>query len=94
MDIFSVNNVVHDIWSAICGAKLIIGDCTGRNPNVFYELGIAHTLGKPIVLTTQHSHDVPFDVSHVRYLQYDPTVAGMRQFGRALTETIQALGLL
>jgi hypothetical protein len=69
-DIFGATHVIHDIWSLICSAKLIICDCTGKNPNVFYELGIAHTLGKPVILVTQHESDVPFDLRHWRYLHY------------------------
>src|SRR5262249_12547919 len=60
-DFFTSHAVMEDIWGAICDAKVIIADCTGRNPNVFYEIGIAHTIGKPVVLTTQNREDVPFD---------------------------------
>jgi len=41
-----------------------IADCTGRNPNVFYEIGIAHTLGRNVVMITEA--DVPFDLRHLR----------------------------
>jgi hypothetical protein len=40
-----------DVWNSIYSSSIIIADCTGRNPNVFYELGIAHTLGKPVILS-------------------------------------------
>ena len=72
-EIFGTREIMEDIWESICVAKLIIADVTGRNPNVFYELGIAHTLGKECVVLTQNSHDVPFDIKSRRYLQYDPT---------------------
>ena len=48
----------------------MIADCTGRNPNVFYEIGIAHTLGRDVILITQNEADVPFDLRHLRYVQY------------------------
>ena len=44
---------------------------TGRNPNVLYELGIAHALRKPVVLVSSNEDDVPFDVRHVRVIYYD-----------------------
>ena len=55
-EIFGNREIVEDIWESICKARLIIADVTGRNPNVFYELGIAHTLGKEsiVILTTIH----------------------------------------
>jgi hypothetical protein len=38
-----------DVWTAIKGAKAIVADCTGRHPNVFYEIGSAHVLDKKVV---------------------------------------------
>jgi hypothetical protein len=38
---------------------------------VFYELGLAHALGKPGVLVSSNQSDVPFDIQHVRVIYYD-----------------------
>ncbi|NOX23396.1 MAG: hypothetical protein GXP36_09940 [Actinobacteria bacterium] len=89
-DFFTTHDIMKDIWDGICNAKVVIADCTDRNPNVFYEIGIAHTVGKPVVLITQDSNDVPFDLRHVRYIQYQYTPPGMERFEKALKETIQA----
>ena len=72
-EIFGNREIMEDIWTSICTARLVIADVTGRNPNVFYELGIAHTLGKECVVLTQSSEDVPFDIRARRYLHYDPS---------------------
>jgi nucleoside 2-deoxyribosyltransferase len=40
--------VIDDVKAAIAKADLVIADLSGQNPNVFYEVGIAHTLGKPV----------------------------------------------
>src|SRR5688572_22265576 len=40
---FTQRVIIEEIWTAIYRSKICIADCTGRNPNVFYELGIAHT---------------------------------------------------
>ncbi|MEH1799220.1 MAG: hypothetical protein V7L13_08615 [Nostoc sp.] len=88
-DFFTAHSVMLDVWSAICTAKIIIADCTGRNPNVFYEIGLAHTIGKPVILITQNSDDVPFDIRHMRYIQYSYTPRGMLEFEQRLTETIK-----
>jgi hypothetical protein len=74
-DLFRASHIIHDVWSMIVSAKLIVCDCTSQNPNVFYELGIAHTLGKPVVLITQNANDVPFDLRQWRYLLYDESRA-------------------
>ena len=53
-DFFSASAVMQDVWNAICKSRLIIADRTGRNPNVFYEIGLAHTVGKSVILITQN----------------------------------------
>lgn len=56
--------------SLIDRSRVVVCDCTGRNPNVFYEAGIAHTLGREVILVTQADHDIPFDRRHFRYVRY------------------------
>jgi hypothetical protein len=57
-------------FSLIFRAAIVVCDFSGRNANVFYEAGIAHTLGKQVVPLSQSKDDVPFDLGHHRYLQY------------------------
>ena len=87
-DLFSTRSVMHDIWDSVCAARMLIADCTGRNPNVFYEIGLAHALGKPVILTTQDASDVPFDVGYLRYIEYEYTPRGMIEFEQNLKSTI------
>ena len=72
-EVFGTREIMEDIWESLCVARVVVADVTGRNPNVFYELGIAHRLGKECVVITQNSKDVPFDITARRYIQYDPT---------------------
>jgi hypothetical protein len=88
-DLFASSAIVSDIWSSLFVAKVIIADCTGKNPNVFYELGIAHTLGKSVILITQDAADVPFDVKYLRYVEYSYTPPGMLAFEERLGEAIK-----
>jgi hypothetical protein len=90
-DFFTAGHIVEEIWTAIVSAKLIIADCTGRNPNVFYEIGLAHAIGKPVILITRDQEDVPFDLRHRRYIRYEFTPRGMRDFEEALNKTIMTL---
>lgn len=69
-DIWENPAVIQDVVSLIDRSKVVICDCTGRNPNVFYEIGIAHTLGREVILITQADADIPFDLRHLRYVQY------------------------
>ena len=87
-DFFSQNSIMYEVWSAITQASILIADCTGKNPNVFYEIGIAHTIGKPVILITQEPDDVPFDLRHIRYIHYEYSVSGMIKFKSTLKATI------
>lgn len=65
--------ITTDIWTNINRARFLVADLTGRNSNVFYELGIAHALKKPVILLAQNpNEEVPFDLREVRYIRYDP----------------------
>jgi nucleoside 2-deoxyribosyltransferase len=88
-DFFAANSIMSDVWNAINQARILIADCTGRNPNVFYELGIAHTLGKPVILIAQSADDIPFDIRHIRTIVYNFTPRGMREFESAVAATLE-----
>ena len=62
---------MDQIWSGIMAAKVLVAELTSRNPNVFYELGLAHALQKPVVLISSNGDDVPFDLKHIRVIYYD-----------------------
>jgi hypothetical protein len=75
------------VWDNIYAAELIIADCTQLNPNVFYEMGIAHTVGKKVILITRSEDDLPSDIKHYDYIPYvyDPEgveelIEGLRRF--------------
>lgn len=89
-DVFATNSIMSDIWQSINNCKLVIAECTGRNPNVFYEIGIAHTVGKPTVLITQSIDDIPFDLRHIRCIVYEYTPRGMTKFDDALRQTLES----
>jgi len=74
-EIYTRQSIVQDIWQAIRNARLIVAELSGRNANVMYEIGLAHAIGKPIVLLTRNEEDVPFDLRALRYIYYDQTRA-------------------
>ena len=69
-NIESQQNILRDIVEKIDQSTLIIADLTGANPNVFYELGLAHAIRRPVILITQSVSDVPFDLKSYRLLEY------------------------
>lgn len=70
-DLYRPSAIVHDIWALTQQAKVVLADLSGKNPNVFYELGLAHAIAKPAILVTESMEDVPFDLRALRVLVYD-----------------------
>ncbi|MHC4478370.1 MAG: hypothetical protein ACYTEL_22250 [Planctomycetota bacterium] len=63
-------SILQRVYNQIAKADIIIADMTGRNPNVFYETGYAHALGKHVILLTQKADDIPFDLKHYPHIVY------------------------
>ncbi len=70
-EIFATGKIMDQVWSGINAAKVLVAELTTRNPNVFYELGLAHAMKKPVVLVSAKEDDVPFDLQHIRVIYYD-----------------------
>lgn len=64
------HSIMQDIIELICTSRVVICDLSQKNPNVFYEAGIAHSLGKEVILITQNMDDVPFDLRALRCITY------------------------
>ena len=93
-DIKSNKAIMQDIWKSICEARIIIADLSRLNPNVMYELGIAHTLGKETVLIYQESETetkFPFDLSHIRQIRYKNDITGGKRLEQELKETLNSV---
>lgn len=65
------NDIFSQIIRYIVKANIIIANVDSKNPNVFYELGIAHTLGKRIILISNRKDKIPFDIQQYRILFYE-----------------------
>lgn len=85
--------VMEDVWAALNACRFVIAEITGGNDNVFYELGIAHTLNLPAILITQATapEQVPFDIRHLRYIKYENTVNGGLRLREDLKRAIERL---
>lgn len=87
-DFFSARAVMSDIWSAIHAASFVVADCTERNPNVMYEIGLAHAIGRETIIISQSIDDIPFDLRHLRFILYEFTPRGMKKFEADLVKAI------
>jgi hypothetical protein len=86
-DLFRPSTIVNDIWSYTKKSKVLLADLTGKNANVFYELGLAHALAKPVILIAESMDDIPFDLRALRIILYDKNAP---DWGRLLGEKIES----
>ena len=89
-EIYGPTKIMGDIFSTIAQCKFVIGDLTGRNPNVLYEIGLAHALDRDVIMVVQNPEDIPFDLRHLRYFPYLQNEQGMEQLKKDLSESIRA----
>ena len=90
-NIWNHSTVIQDVFSLIFRSSIVVCDFSGKNPNVFYEAGIAHTLGKHVVPITQSESDIPFDLQHHRYAKYLNNGEGLIDLARRLQERFETL---
>ncbi len=87
--------IIQDIWKAICEARVVIADLTDLNPNVMYELGIAHTVGKETILIYQRGRGkdpkYPFDLAHIRRIEYEDSATGGKNLELDFSETLKSI---
>jgi hypothetical protein len=79
-------SILQRLYGEIEGADLIIAEMTGRNANVFYETGYAHGIGKPVILLTTTTDDIPFDLLHYPHVVHGGRISTLRP---ALAERVR-----
>lgn len=92
-EVTSSSMILNDIIVSIRNAVVIIADITPDNPNVFYEIGYAHALGKPTILLCEKSvrDKLPFDISGFRTIFYDNSIGGKRKVEEKLGEYLRTI---
>ena len=84
-EIYGTKRIMQDIWDSIRGARIVLAELSGRSPNVLYELGLSHAIGKPVVIVTSSMDDVPFDLKDLRCIVYEKDHP---RWGEALKQSI------
>lgn len=91
-DIYNSGLIIQDIVRSIRESSFVIADITPDNPNVFYEVGYAHGIGKTTILLSDRRRDkLPFDVSGFRTLFYDNTIGGKKAVEDSLIKHLDSL---
>ncbi len=90
-DIWEHSTVIQDIYSLIYRSKIVICDFSSKNPNVFYEAGIAHSLGREVIPIVQQLDHIPFDLNHHRHIQYLNNSEGLQKLVTDITPRLETL---
>jgi nucleoside 2-deoxyribosyltransferase len=83
--------IFQDMQREIAQADVVFAEITHSNPNVFYELGYAHALGKPTILLAQRGVDLPFDIGSFRVVFYDDSIGGKSRVEEDLSKHLEAI---
>ena len=83
--------VMKDIWEGIASAEIVVADLTDRNPNVFYELGLAHAIRKDFLLLSQNIDHIPVGLRRYRVMLYDSNEELTKDFERKVLALAQKL---
>lgn len=89
---FSTRPIVDDLKEQIANADLVLVDFTGRNPNVYYEAGLADAWKKDWIILVQSADDLAFDVRHIRTIQYSNAMGADMRLESDLSKAMEALG--
>jgi hypothetical protein len=90
-DIWENDHIMDDVIRLIWSARVVISDLSAKNPNVFYETGIAHSLGRDVIQITQSIDDVPFDLRSLRSVTYLANGEGLRALKEQVSERLRNL---
>jgi hypothetical protein len=91
-DFYNSGLIIDDITRSIQESTIVIADVTPNNPNVYYEVGFAHGIGKPTILLSDRKREkLPFDISGFRTLFYDNTIGGKSAVEERLKKHLEAI---
>ncbi|MBF0426303.1 MAG: hypothetical protein HQL66_10860 [Magnetococcales bacterium] len=83
--------ILNDIWLHLTQASVVIAEVSEPNPNVYYEIGVAHAMNKPTILLAQRSTRLPFDLGPHRCVYYDNTIAGRARLLESLRSSLSSI---
>jgi hypothetical protein len=82
--------IMDDVKKQIRNADLVLVDLTGKNPNVYYEAGLADAWGRKWIVLAQSADDVTFDMRQIRFIRYQNRMGGDTQLAANLRRAIEA----
>ncbi|MGL5758839.1 hypothetical protein [Plesiomonas sp.] len=89
-EVSTAGSISSDIFKKLILSEYVVADLTYPNPNVFYELGLRHAIrNKTILIKEKGSNNNPFDISSLRYIEYENTASGLKKLKESLSKTFK-----
>ncbi len=90
-EVSTAGSISSDIFRRLILSDYVVADLTYPNPNVFYELGLRHAIrNKTILIKEKGSDNKPFDISSLRYIEYENTASGLKKLRENLSSTFKS----
>lgn len=90
-EVSAAGSISSDIFRRLILSDYVVADLTYPNPNVFYELGLRHAVrNKTILIKEKGSNNRPFDVSSLRYIEYENTASGLKRLRENLSSAFKS----
>ncbi len=90
-EVWESPSIVQDVFAMIYNARVVVTDFSGLNPNVMYEMGLAHAMGRDVVPIAQHMEKLPFDIAHYRTIVYRNDREGLVELRRKLEQALRSI---
>jgi hypothetical protein len=92
-EIYGPGPIMADVMQDIAESEFVVADVTPANPNVYYEVGVADAIRKPVILVADldQRKELPFDIAANRTIYYKNTIAGKKKFEDDFRKSITAL---
>lgn len=83
--------ITQEIISKLEDSDVILADLTTLNPNVFYELGVAHAFGTNVLMICEEGHDIPFDLKNHKVFIYKKDAEGVKKLKDYIRSSLKNL---
>jgi hypothetical protein len=91
-DVALPGSITSDILARLMHSDLVVADVTYPNPNVFYELGLRHACRSgTIIIRDKTAPAIPFDIAHLRHIEYENSPTGLKQLATDLGQWVRAI---
>jgi hypothetical protein len=90
-EVSTAGSISSDIFKRLILSDYVVADLTYPNPNVFYELGLRHAIrNKTILIKEKGSNNSPFDISSLRYIEYENSASGLKKLKERLSDSFES----